>query len=331
MYNEEPKKLVEYNLKDSELVLSIIEKSGTMALTIKRSMLTGMELDRVRASIASLDSLYLRELRSNGKVAPSSEYNEREERIIGGFVRDSKPGIYNNIIVCDFKSLYPSIMRTFNIDPASYVPPERVRKHKKEELIEAPNGAHFLNVEGIMPKIIEQLLRQRAEAKKNSDELTSHAIKITMNSFFGVLTNPQCRFYSLEMGNAITHFGQFLIKLCAEKIQEEGYEVIYGDTDSLFINAHIEDYEKAVTLGQKTAKDINKFFTQYVKEKYNRESHLELEFEKVYKKFIIVDVFYILIKAKKEQKKDMLECLLLMAKKKWNLLDSKLSAPIGRN
>ncbi len=287
LFRADPGSLVSYNLKDAELALGVVQKSRALELAQKRSVITGMELDRVKASIASLDSLYLRELKEKGFVAPSGEHLDREERIRGGFVRDSVPGVYDNIIVCDFKSLYPSLMRTFNIDPWSFVPKKHLKEYKKKELIEAPNGAHFLNADGIMPMILESLFRQRELAKKNKDDLASYALKITMNSFFGVLASPQCRFYSLEMANAITHFGQFFIKLSAERIEEKGFKVIYGDTDSLFISTNDGDYEKTLVLGKKIAKEMNEFFREYIKEKYGRESVLELEFEKVYKKFLM--------------------------------------------
>jgi len=287
LYEKNPQKLIDYNLKDSKLVYDILETSNTLNLSIKRSMLTGMQLDRVNASIASLDSLYLRELKDMKIVAPSVASNEREERIKGGFVMSSKPGIYKGIIVLDFKSLYPSIMRTFNIDPYSFIPQEKYKKLKdKSNLIESPNKAHFRNEQGLLPSILERLWKQRDLAKKENDKSASQAIKITMNSFFGCLANPMCRFYSLEMANAITHFGQFLNKLTAKKIQEKGYEVIYGDTDSIFVNTN-KDIKEAAEIGKELEHHINDFYNKYVTENYNRKCILELEFEKTFKKFLM--------------------------------------------
>ncbi|MBR9699824.1 DNA polymerase II [Candidatus Woesearchaeota archaeon] len=291
IYHEDPQKLVDYNLQDARLAYEIIIKSNTLDLSIRRSILTRMQLDRVNASIASLDSLYLGELLERKLVAPTAFVNERDERIKGGFVMQSKPGIYNGIIVLDFKSLYPSIIRTFNIDPYSFVPQEiykTLSEKEKEDLIESPNQAHFKNEEGILPVLINRLWEQRDLAKKRKDNLGSQAIKILMNSFFGVLANPTCRFYSIEMANAITHFGQFLIKLSAEKIQEKGYEVIYGDTDSIFVNT--ADPEKANRIGTELKSHINNFYQNYVKEAFGRTSFLELEFEKSFFKFLMPKV-----------------------------------------
>ena len=290
LYKEEPQKLIDYNLKDSELVYRIVEKTNILNLTIQRSKLTGMQLDRVNASIASLDSLYLRELKEKKIIAPSAFVNERDERIKGGFVMQSKPGIYDGIIVLDFKSLYPSIIRTFNIDPLSFVPDDKYRRLSTKEqskLIESPNKAHFKNTDGILPIIIQRLWEQRDIAKKKKDDLASQAIKITMNSFFGVLANPTCRFYSTDMANAITHFGQFLNKMTAKKIEEKGYEVIYGDTDSIFVN--VGDSSKADKVGKELQVYINEFYQNYVKD-FKRKSFLELEYEKSFRKFLMPKV-----------------------------------------
>jgi DNA polymerase elongation subunit (family B) len=224
MSKDNPQKLVDYNLKDAELAYKIIHKSDTLNLTIQRSLLTGLPLDRVSASIASLDQLYLKEARKKGLVCPSAEYNIKEERITGGYVQESEPGIYDYILVLDFKSLYPSIIKTFNIDPASFL------TKCNKDAVKAPNGACFKNTDGILPIIIEKLWEEREKSRKNKNELSRYAIKILMNSLFGVLASPSCRFFSLDVANAITHFGQHLIKLTAEKVKEQGYNVIYSDS-----------------------------------------------------------------------------------------------------
>src|SRR3989338_4310255 len=193
-YEHEPQALVDYNLKDSKLAYDIIHKSKTLELSITRSMLTRMQIDRVKASIASLDSLYLKELQNRKLVAPNAITNESEERIKGGFVMDSKAGIYENILVFDFKSLYPSVIRTFNIDPVSFVDSKQMQSLNdtdKKKLIKAPNGAYFRNEQGILPELIQHLFDLREKAKKEKNELESNAIKILMNSFFGVLANQK--------------------------------------------------------------------------------------------------------------------------------------------
>jgi len=107
-----------------------------------------------------------------------------------------------------------------------------------------------------------------------------------MNSFFGVLASPNCRYFNLDMANAITHFGQFLIKLTATEIEKTGHKVLYSDTDSVFVSSDLPK-AKANSLGKKIEKDINEFYNKYVKKNYNRTSLLELEFEKQYLSLMI--------------------------------------------
>ncbi|MBU1976291.1 MAG: DNA polymerase II [Nanoarchaeota archaeon] len=286
-YKKNTQLLIDYNLKDSVLAYKIMEKSGALGLTIQRTLLTGMPLERVRASVASLDSLYLRELRKK-KIVANSMHGDRDVPTKGGFVMKSKPGIYNYILVHDFKSLYPSIMRTFNIDPYSYLGVNK--KGDCKEVVKAVNKACFRNEEGILPSLIQRLWEQRDNAKKEKNDLASHAIKILMNSFYGVLANENCRFYSPDIANAITHTGQYLIKLTAEKVEELGYEVIYGDTDSIFTDSGAKDAKEAEKIGKKIQDHINKFYQEYIKENYCRPCFMELEFEKIFKKFMMPTV-----------------------------------------
>jgi DNA polymerase-2 len=275
--------LVNYNLQDCKLAYDILQKTQTLELAMERSSLTGITLDKITASIVAFDSLYIREATKAGLVSPTTRYSSKEESIKGGYVMDSKPGIYNNLLVLDFKSLYPSLIRTYNIDPASYVE----KPKKGQQVVTAPNGAHFINQDGILPGIITNLHNAREKAKKEKREFASYAIKIIMNSFFGVLANPNCRYFSLEIANAITHSAQATIKLTAKKVEEKGYEVIYADTDAVFINTKIENKDKANKLGHELRDYINNFYTSYIKDNFKRHSHLEIEFKRHYLYFMI--------------------------------------------
>ena len=282
LFINDPQTLIDYNLKDAELVLKILDKTKVLELTVHRSLLTGMPLDRVNASIASLDSIYLKECLKRKIVAPTGKFSTKESPIKGGYVKESNPGIYDYILILDFKSLYPSIMRSFNIDPYSYVP-----DCSGKNLIRAPNNACFRNDDGILPEILSKLFVVREKARKEKDELTRYAIKILMNSFFGVLGNPSCRFFDMKMVNAITYFGQFIIKLTGEEIEKLGYKVIYQDTDSNFVVSNAKSLEEANVIGKKIEKHINEFYKNFINKEYKRESFLELNFEKCFIKCVM--------------------------------------------
>lgn len=283
LYKKDKERLVKYNIQDCKLAYDLLTKTKMLDLAIERSMLTGLPLNKLTGSIIAFDSLYIREARKRGIVSPTLHYKEKEERIKGGYVMEPKPGIYHNVLVLDFKSLYPSIIKTFNIDPISML------DKKEKNSIESPNKAHFKNEEGILPQILEKLHNERERAKKEKRELSSYAIKIIMNSFFGVLASPNCRYFNLDMANAITHFGQEIIQLTARKIEEKNLKVIYSDTDSVFVKVESEK-DKLKIIGEQIQKEINSFYEDYIKKKYDRKSYLELEFKKYYLSFMLPKV-----------------------------------------
>lgn len=280
LYKNNKEKLVKYNIQDCKLAYELLIKTKIIDLAIERSILTGLPLNKLTGSIIAFDSLYIREARKRGIVSPTLHYQQKEERIKGGYVMEPIPGIYENILVMDFKSLYPSIIKTFNIDPISML------DKKEKNAIESPNKTYFKNENGILPEIIEKLHNERERAKKESRELSSYAIKIIMNSFFGVLASPNCRYFSLDLANSITHFGQYIIQLTAKKIKEKNLEIIYSDTDSVFVKVE----KNPILVGKELQNYINKFYEDYIKENYQRKSYLELEFKKYYKAFMLPKV-----------------------------------------
>ncbi len=119
MWREEPEALAAYNLEDARLVLEILAREGLFELAVERSRLSGMQLDRIGASIASFDLLYLPELRKQGYVAPSV-VERPPVGVMGGALLEPMPGFHRRVAVFDFKSLYPSLIRTFGLDPLAH-------------------------------------------------------------------------------------------------------------------------------------------------------------------------------------------------------------------
>ncbi len=296
LYRDDPRRLVEYNLEDARLVLDLLEHTRLIDLAVERSLLTGMQLDRVSAAIASVDSLYLNALRQRGVVAPSVGAVDAPAEIMGGYVMESKPGLYRNVLVFDFKSLYPSIIRTFNIDPLTHVrDPVPILTNEESggvvSVVRAPNGARFRrDVPGIIPELLAKLAAEREGAKRTGDTVKANAIKILMNSFYGVLGAGASRLFSPDVANAVTHFGQYLIRRAAEYVQRQGYDVLYGDTDSLFVDAHEPDAARALALGERLRVDIGAAVAGTIEQEFGCTNFLELEFEKLYRRFFLPEV-----------------------------------------
>ena len=149
----------------------------------------------------------------------------------GGHVLEPVTGLHRNVWVFDFKSLYPSIIRTFNIDPLSYV----AAPAPDADLIRTPGGA-FRREPAILPRMLDELFPRREAAKRVGDDVASNAIKILMNSFYGVLGTPACRFYNPALANSITGTGREMLLWSKRWFEAAGFKVLYGDTDSLFVS-----------------------------------------------------------------------------------------------
>ncbi len=287
--------LVEYNLNDSVLVSEILEELNLMDLTVERSKLTGMPPDRVAASIASFDFLYLSELHRRGIVAPTVTNTDEIESQTGGHVLEPRPGLYPNVLVLDFKSLYPSVIRTFNIDPLGQREATELTSasHDKTHgqgdgnFIVAPNGATFAREPGVLPTMLDELFPRREQAKAAGDTVASHAIKILMNSFYGVLGTSACRFAAPALANAITGFGREILLWSKDQFEAKGLEVLYGDTDSLFVLSGCDSTEEARALGENLVSELNATLTEHVRNTWNVESKLELEFDRLYRKLLL--------------------------------------------
>jgi DNA polymerase II len=282
-FNEDREAFVRYNLRDATLVLEILERLDLLPLTVERSLLTGMPPDRVSAAVASFDFLYLSELSKRGLAAPSVGSFESESDSFGGTVLQPEPGLYDNVLVFDFKSLYPSIIRTFEIDPLGYLGSGPGRY---EDAVIAPNGAAFRRRKGILSDLLDHLFERREAAKERGDKVASYAIKILMNSFYGVLGTPVCRFFNPKLAAAITSFGRDILLWSKGLMEAQGHAVLYGDTDSLFVLSGVADPAAARARGEELAAFLNTELERHVRATWGVESRLELEFERLYLRLV---------------------------------------------
>jgi DNA polymerase II len=283
LFNEDRARLVEYGRTDARLALEILERLHLVELAVERSLLTGLPIDRVSSSIAAFDFLYLSALGRRGRVAPSvGAVAATEEPQGGGHVLEPVPGLYSNVLVLDFKSLYPSLIRTFQIDPLNLLRPGSEGAGAETDPIVAPNGAAFARRRGILTEVLDEIMPRRDEAKRKGDAVESHAIKILMNSFYGVLGTPACRFHDPRLANAITSFGREILLWCRERIEAEGRPVLYGDTDSLFVASGAPEPDAARRLGETLAAALTRDLVAHVAERWRATSRLELVFDRLY-------------------------------------------------
>jgi DNA polymerase I len=163
----------------------------------------------------------------------------------GGFVLFPKPGVHEEVLSLDFSAMYPSIMISYNISPDTVMSPDET----STEFYEAPESQYRFrkHPDGFFKLILTNLIERRRAVKeqmthtdKGTRDFTlldvhQNAIKILTNAFYGYTGWPAAKWYRKECAEATTAWGRTIIQDAVERAEKHGLEVIYGDTDSLFV------------------------------------------------------------------------------------------------
>ncbi|MDF3134483.1 DNA polymerase II [Pseudomonas extremaustralis] len=285
MFAEDKPALARYNLKDCELVTRIFAKTELLKFLLERASVTGLPADRSGGSVAAFTHLYMPLMHRQGFVAPNLG-DKPPQASPGGFVMDSRPGLYESVLVLDYKSLYPSIIRTFLIDPVGLI--EGLKHPDDRESVEGFRGARFSRTRHCLPSIVARVSEGREEAKREHNAPLSQALKIIMNAFYGVLGSSGCRFFDTRLASSITLRGHQIMRQTRELVEAQGYEVIYGDTDSTFVwlgSAHSQ--EDATRIGQVLVQHVNDWWREHLHTVYGLQSALELQYETHFTRFLM--------------------------------------------
>jgi len=265
------KRIVEYSLVDAQVTYELFDKLKPtlyeMARLVNRPL-----YETCRSSYSSLVENYLinraKEFKQEIPSRPSGEDVMARRRVtfVGGYVHQPNPGIYENIAVVDFRSLYPTIIVSYNIGPGTI--------GKKGLTVKVDGRTHTFEQEkqGFIPAVVKDLVEARIKIKKQLKkgknpllEAKSYAIKTITNATYGYLSYPRSRWYCFDCSESITSLGRKHIKDVISRATKEGFGVCYGDTDSAFL-----------TLGKKTKKELDTFLIK-INKKLPGIMELELE------------------------------------------------------
>ncbi|SEN55489.1 DNA polymerase-2 [Pseudomonas sp. ok272] len=285
MFAEDKPALARYNLKDCELVTRIFHKTELLTFLLERASVTGLPVDRSGGSVAAFTHLYMPLMHRQGFVAPNLG-DRPPQASPGGFVMDSKPGLYESVLVLDYKSLYPSIIRTFLIDPVGLM--EGLRHPDDRESVPGFRGARFSRTRHCLPAIVARISQGREVAKREHNAPLSQALKIIMNAFYGVLGSSGCRFFDTRLASSITLRGHEIMQRTRQLIEAQGHAVIYGDTDSTFVwlrRAH--DQEEAAQIGRSLVEHVNQWWREHLQAEFGLTSVLELQYETHFRRFLM--------------------------------------------
>ncbi len=283
--------IIEYAYTDAELTyeLTSFNNDLVMRLITIIGRISNMTLDDVtRLSVSNWirNRMFYLHRKRNYLIPRSDEIRSKKwdkhfqpitkgKKYVGALVINPKPGIHFNVVVVDFASLYPSILKEYNISYETVnCPHKECMDNKVPETttwICKKNKGIISEFAGIIRDIRVDVFKKLSKdpniprEKREFYGVIQRALKVIINALYGVIGSDAFQFYYLPAAEAVTTFGRYVITKSIEKAEELGLEVIYGDTDSLFIKN--PDEEKLKILMD----DIRRRFK------------LQLEIDKVYK------------------------------------------------
>jgi DNA polymerase I/DNA polymerase-2 len=294
LWEDDPERLLEYNVRDVELCVEIDRKQSVVAFWDEARKLVGCKLEDATTPGDAVDMYVLHKAYGNF-VLPSKGQQEAEE-FEGGAVFDPITGVKENVSVLDLKSLYPMSMVTINASPETKVDPEAF----DGDTYRTPTGVHFRKEpDGIIREMVDELLTERENKKALRDDndpdsedyerydRQQAAVKVIMNSLYGVFGWDRFRLYDRAMSAGVTSTNREVIAFTEQAAEEFGYEVAYGDTDSVMLElGGGMTKEEAIEESFDIEDHINAAYDEFAREQLNADEHrFQIEFEKLYRRF----------------------------------------------
>lgn len=296
-------KLITLTLQDCSYVMQLMCEMNVLPLALQITNICGNLMGRTLAGGRSERNEYLllhafeekdyivpdKKIREWGGGAddtvaelPPATQGKKKPAYSGGLVLDPVKGFYDKyILLMDFNSLYPSIIQEYNICFTTIDEPET-----EDEIPEIPSSAVE---QGVLPRQIRNLVERRREVKKlmvpglDQDlyiqyNIRQTALKLTANSMYGCLGFSHSRFYAKHLAAMVTHKGREILLNTKGIVTKLSYEVIYGDTDSIMINSHTNEYDEVFKIGNIIKQTVNKTYRQ-----------VELDIDGAYKYMLLLN------------------------------------------
>jgi len=272
-----------YNLKDSILTLDLTKFNNSLVwnLIILLCRITKMPIhDMVRRQISTWiqNIFYFEHRRKNSLIPRRSEIAELkkggilsskadDEKFMGAYVVPPVPGIHYDVVVMDFASLYPSIIKEYNLSYETVLCPHEddednlvkgtpyhICTHKMGIFAYVVGFFRDIRVKYFKPKSGDKSL---SEKQRNYYQTIQQALKVFINGSYGVFGSQNFPLFCLPVAESTTGIGQYSIKQTIKKAEELGVEVLYGDTDSVFLKNPTKDQMKEISDWSKKELDLD--------------------------------------------------------------------------
>jgi len=272
-----------YNLKDSILTLELTQFNNSLVwnLIILLCRMTKMPIhEMVRRQISTWiqNIFYFEHRRKNLLIPRRSEISEKkkgglmmskanDEKFQGAYVVPPVPGIHFDVVVMDFASLYPSIIKEYNLSYETVLCPHQ---EDKDNLVKG-TPYHIctqkmgifayvvgffrdIRVKYFKPKSSDQSL---SEKQRNYYTTIQQALKVFINGSYGVFGSQNFPLFCLPVAESTTGIGQYSIKQTIRKAEEIGVQVLYGDTDSVFLANPTKEQLEEISKWSKKELDLD--------------------------------------------------------------------------
>ncbi|MCX8176935.1 MAG: DNA polymerase II [Candidatus Bathyarchaeota archaeon] len=273
--------LKKFSAEKTRCIMGITQAILDFAMQL--SSLVGIPIDHVGTAAVGfrVEWFLIKHAKNRGELVP-----KRAEQpympYAGALVLSPKSGIHENIAVLDFASMYPNLMITYNISPDTYIPPDEPAP--PEGAYEAPEVGHRFRKEppGFYKEVLTHLLKVREEIRSRMKQYAigsveyrmldakQKAVKVITNASYGYAGWIGARWYIKPVAEAVTAWGRHTILTAIRMAEENGLRVVYGDTDSIFLEYNPEKVEA---------------FVREIKEKLG----LEIKPEKVYMRILFTE------------------------------------------
>ena len=259
LYRENHQKFIDYNIRDTQLVERMEDKTGFIALAMTLAHKANANYVTSFGSVKIWDTYIYNVLKKQNIVLnPQDEVNS-DRRIEGAYVKEPQKGMHEWVCSFDLNSLYPHLIMQYNMSPETImdgvlpgVDVESLLCHidlniPKDACVASTGQLFSTKSKGVFPQIVDSLYNERTIVKKKALEAKQllentakdqvfertqiekdiarfdneqMAVKILMNSLYGALSNKWFRYYDIRMAEAITISGQLTIRWAENTINE---------------------------------------------------------------------------------------------------------------
>jgi len=289
--------LVAYNKRDVELVVNLDKKLGIIDFWDELRRFIGLPWNNFinydfEISNKKLVDIYLLRLAKEKNIVLPTTKQHKRKPYHGALVLEQPAGIFKNVVVVDVKSMYPNIIRTYNLSPETLDPKGKIitpigYRFKKEPIGLIPEAcSRLFNLRKQFKEEMKKYLKEGNEEKYKEFNNKQTAVKIILNSLYGVTAYKNFRLFKQEVAETVTAFGRELLKHIIRTIENQGFRVLYADTDSAFVKFPDNwTKEKCLEEANKLINIINESFNEFAKrwgiDKHYHEIELKFIFDKI--------------------------------------------------